>query len=148
MGGQHRLGPLHVRVAGQDHVAVPLGRRHERPLKADQPRVDPVERLAHPELDVGRDLVVAAPRGMQLAADVSQFLDQRRLDVHVDIFALQDERKIAHSRFQPGFPTDARTICWHSSVVSKPTRASMSRMGDRTPDILLEEPTIEGDRFA
>ena len=40
--------------------------------KADQPRVDPVERIARPELDVGRHLVVAAPRRVQLAADVAQ----------------------------------------------------------------------------
>ena len=95
--GQHRLGPLHVGVAGQDQTAVPLAARPERRCKADQARVDPVERLAGPEFEVGGDLVVAASRRVQLAADIAQLLDQGRLDVHVDIFALQNERKM------PGF---------------------------------------------
>ena len=38
--------------------------------------------------------------------DVAELLDQRRLDVHVDVFALQDERETARPRSPPGFPTD------------------------------------------
>ena len=35
MRGQDRLGALHVRVAGQDQVAVPLGGGHQGALQAD-----------------------------------------------------------------------------------------------------------------
>ena len=56
-------------------------------------RVDAVERISRPELEVGCDLVVAAAGRVQLAADVAELLDQRRLDVHVHIFAIEDERQ-------------------------------------------------------
>ena len=86
--------------------------------------VDPLQRLASPELDVGSNLIVAAPRGMQLAADVAEFLDQGRLDVHVDIFAFQNERKMATLDFSLNFRQ-----CSHNLlalvVVNNPTCASM-----------------------
>ena len=92
---QHRLGPLQVRVAGQDDVAVALGRVDERPLQLAQPAVEVVDGVAHPELDVGDDLVVAAAAGVQLAADVAEPLDQGPLDVRVDVFELDGERELA-----------------------------------------------------
>ena len=75
VGSQHRLSPLHVRIAGQDHRTVPQRRRDQRPLKADQARVDPVERLACPELDTRGDLIVATPRRVQLPTDIAQLLN-------------------------------------------------------------------------
>ena len=42
---------------------------------------------------------------MQLAADVAQLLDQGRLDVHVDVFALEDEREIPDFDLRLEFPT-------------------------------------------
>ncbi len=98
--GQHRLGALEMRVAGQDHVAVPLGGRDEGALQGEQPRVDPVQSVAGPELDVGDDLIVAAPRRVQLPADVTEPLDQCGFDVHVDVFAFQDEREAARLDFR------------------------------------------------
>ncbi len=115
-------------------------------LKDDHSRVDPVEGLARPELDAGRHLIVAAPRRVQLPAHVAEFLDQRRLDVHVDIFTLQDERKIPILDLSLDFRQDSLNLlafvdCQQSNMLEH------ARMGDRTPDVLLEESTIEGDRF-
>ena len=77
--------------------------RSARPTKArcklDEPRVDPVDRVANPEPQVGRDLVVAAAGGVQLAADVAQPVDQRPLDVHVDVFQLDAELEAALLNF-------------------------------------------------
>ena len=100
VGGQHRLGPLQVRVAGQD---ARRRRARQRPTNArcklDQPRVDLVDRVADPEPQIGRDLVVAAAGGVQLAADVAEAVDQRPLDVHVDVFQFGAEREAALLNF-------------------------------------------------
>ena len=48
-----------------------------------------------PEPQVGDHLIVAAAGGVQLAADVAEPLDQRLLDVHVDVFQLGAQRKLA-----------------------------------------------------
>ena len=91
--GQHRLGPLRMGIAGQDHVQVAVAAAHEGPLQVDQPLVDLVDRLADPEPQVGRDLIVAAAAGMELAAGVAEPVDQGPLDVHVDIFQFGRERE-------------------------------------------------------
>ena len=75
-----------MRVAGQDHVASPSERPTNARWKFDQPVVDPVDRVADPEPHVGGDLVVSAAGGVEFAAGVADPLDQRPLDVHVDVF--------------------------------------------------------------
>src|SRR5262249_32022208 len=77
---------LQVRVAGQDQIAVALGRLQQGALQLLQPAVDNVEGVAQPQLHVGDDLVVAAAAGVQLAAEVAEALDQGALDVRVDVF--------------------------------------------------------------
>ena len=54
-----------------------------------------VDRVADPEPQVGRDLVVAAAAGVELAADIAEAVDQRPLDVHVDVFQLLAELELA-----------------------------------------------------
>ena len=95
MGGQHRLGPLHVGVAGQDHVGVGVAAADEGPLQVDQPLVDLVDGLADPEPQIGGDLIVAAAGGVQFAAHVADAVDQGPLDVHVDVFQFGAEREAA-----------------------------------------------------
>ena len=56
---------------------------------------DVVDFVADPEPQVGRNLVVAAAAGVELAADVADPLDQRPLDVHVDVFQLLAELEAA-----------------------------------------------------
>ena len=97
--GQDRLGPLHVGIAGQDHVEIAVATAHEGPLQLDQPLVDLVDGLADPEPQVGRDLVVAAASGVELASGVAEPVDQCPLDVHVDIFQFRREREAALLNF-------------------------------------------------
>ncbi len=115
-------------------------------MEPDQAAVDPVDGLANPELHAGRDLVVAAPRGMQLPPHIAQFLDQGRLDVHVDVFALQDERKSLTLDLSLDFRQNPLNLpaFVRGQQSDLPEHA---RMGDRPADILLEESTIEGDRL-
>ena len=90
-------------VTGNDQPTVPLRRGAERTLQTDKPRVDPVQRVADPEFEIGGDLVVAASRRVQFAADVPQLLDQCRFDMHVDIFALENKRKVSPFNFSLDF---------------------------------------------
>ena len=55
--------------------------------------------VADPEPQVGGDLVVAAAAGVELAADVADAVDERPLDVHVDVFELVAEREVAGGDF-------------------------------------------------
>src|SRR5215831_9180961 len=95
MGRQDRLRSLQVRVAGQDQVAVALRRRYQRRLQVLQEAVEPVDGAAHPELDVGDDLVIAAAAGVELAADIAEALDQGALDMGVNVLQLHREGKLA-----------------------------------------------------
>ena len=113
---------------------------------ADQGLIDPVERIARPELQVGDNLIVSTPPGVQLAADIAELLDQGRLDVHVDVFALQDERKIPTFYLSLDF-RQARTICWHSLARQKSDALEHACVRGRPLDVVLEEPTIKGDGF-
>ena len=99
MGRHHRLGALQVRVAGQDDVRVLIAALDERPLQIEQQAVDVRQRVADVQLEVGRHLVVAAAGGMQFAADVARPRDQRRLDVHMDVFEFGLPRKLAAGDF-------------------------------------------------
>ena len=54
-----------------------------------------VDRVAHPQAEIGRHLVVAAARGVQPAAGLADALGQAGLDVHVDVFQRGIEREAA-----------------------------------------------------
>ena len=60
---RHRLRRLEVGEAGHDAVGVFLGAILQRTPERRQRRQRLVDRVAHPQAEVGRDLVVAAARG-------------------------------------------------------------------------------------
>ena len=85
-----QMGEAGHRVGGVLGGAVGQGAHHVGDL-----RVEPVDRVAHPEAEIGGDLVVAAARGVQALAGLADALGQPRLDVHVDVFEVVDEREAA-----------------------------------------------------
>ena len=82
---------------------MPLGEPTKARCKRNRRGVDPVESVAGPELGVGRDLIVAAPARVELAADIAELVDQRGLDVHVHVFAFENERKRPRLDLRPDF---------------------------------------------
>ena len=76
-----------------------LGPADECPLQRPQPGGHRVDLVADPQPQVGRDLVVAAAAGVQLAADVADPVDQGPLDVHVDVFQVLAELELAGGDF-------------------------------------------------
>ena len=101
MGRQHRLGPLQMGVAGQDHVGVGVAAGDKGPLERRPAAVDLVDGLADPEPQVGGDLVVAAAGGVEFPARVAEAVHQGPLDVHVDVFQFACETGSGPAQF-PG----------------------------------------------
>ena len=85
------LCALQVRVAGHRPVDVSLGGIEQDARQA----LDPLDRalggLTREEGDVGGHLVVARPRGVELAADRAGDLGEPPLDRHVDVLVVGRE---------------------------------------------------------
>ena len=77
---------------GIGSAACIAARSDERAHHVGDLRRQPVDRIAHPEPEIQRDLVVAAARGMQAAAGLADPFGEPRLDVHVDVL----ERRVEH----------------------------------------------------
>ena len=71
MCGFDRLCPLQVSEAGQHLVGVPVATFDEGHLQILEQAVDPFDCTAGVELEVGRNLVIPAAAGVQLATDVA-----------------------------------------------------------------------------
>ena len=68
MAERHRLRRLQVGEPGHDRIRVLLGALEQRRLQLLEQAIALVEGVAHPHANVGRDLVVARARGVELAA--------------------------------------------------------------------------------
>jgi hypothetical protein len=143
---QHWLSPLRVRIPREDDITMPDCGLYESTLQIPEADVDPVRRFTHPELEVSGDLVVPASPGMQLATNISQFFDQGRLDVHVHIFAFLSEGKLPIFDFSLYFRQCPHNLLAFSGREKADSREHVG-MGYRPLDVMLEEPSIEGDRL-
>ena len=91
MAERHGLGDLEMGEARHHGCRMKLGLADERRLQRLDRAVEPVDGVAHPELEVGRDLIVARARGVQPAGRRADELVQARLDIEVDILVLGAE---------------------------------------------------------
>ena len=87
-------------VARQDAAGV-LRRAGRRTPAADRRAAASicVDRFPLPEPQIGRHLVVPAAGGVELPADVAEPVDQRPLDVQVDVFEFDLELETALLNF-------------------------------------------------
>ena len=86
MPERHRLRGLQMGEARHHRCGVLQRARGERLLQRGQRRVGLVDRVAHTEAEIGRDLVVARARGVQPAGRRADQLGKPALDVHVNVF--------------------------------------------------------------
>ncbi len=89
----HRLGDLQMRIAGHRGGGLGLGPVDQRLLQVAHRLVEPVDRAAQPQAEIGRHLVVARTRGMEPAGGRADQLGKPRLDIHVDVFERLAEGK-------------------------------------------------------
>ena len=146
MRGQDRLGTLHVGIAGQDHVGIGIAPADQRPLHVGQPLINFVNRLADPQPKVGRDLIVATPGRVQLAADVAEAIRQGLLDVHVDVFQFRAEREASLLNF-PAYL--AQGLLNLPAFIGR-EQANFGQhlgVGRRTLDVLRKQTAIEAHAF-
>ncbi len=84
-------------------AGVLFGLVDERPLERRHRAIEPVDRVAHPELEVGRDLVVARARGVEPPCCFADRLVEPRLDVEMNVLVLGAEGKGAGFDFGADF---------------------------------------------
>ena len=83
----HRLRDLEMGEAGHDGRSVRFGQIEQRMSEADDARCDVVDRGAHVQSHVGRDLIIARTAGVQALAGVADQCDQPLLDI--DVYVLE-----------------------------------------------------------
>ncbi len=125
---------------------VRLAAADERPLQLDQPRVDLVDGVADPQPQVGRNLVVAAAGGVQLAADVAQAVDQCPLDVHVDVFQLDAELEAALLNFLANVAQGLLNLLAFGGR-DQPDFGQHLGVGDRAGDVVRIKAAVEAHAF-
>ena len=140
---RHRLRGLQVGEAGHHRVGMLLRPRQQRVLQRDKRHADLVDRIAHPQAKVGRDLVVAAARGVETAGDRADPVGEPRLGQHVDVFQRQVVRHavcrvIGGDLVEPG--GDRRGIVGRDD----PLPAEHRDMRLRSGDVLAPHPLVEG----
>jgi hypothetical protein len=95
MAERDGLGGLHMGEAGHRIGGVHRGAIGQGPHQVGELPVQPVDRVADPEAEIGGDLVVARAAGVQPLAGLADARGQPRLDVHVDVFEPDVEREAA-----------------------------------------------------
>jgi hypothetical protein len=90
---QDGLRPLEVCVAGHDEVLVRLGSLEERALNLDQSVLHMLHCVPDKEVQVERNLVVAAPASMQLERHIAYDLAQPPLHGRVHVLVDQSPCK-------------------------------------------------------
>ncbi len=146
MAEQDGLRPLQVGIPGQHHVHGAVGKADEHLLQRGQQFVDLGDLVAQVHPDVQRDLVVPAPRRVQLAAHGADLLDQAALDVHVDVFEGRAELERARYDLVQGCLRSPRMIWSASFLVMIAGLRQHGRMGDAAGNIIGIEPPVVGDR--
>ena len=93
----YRLGDLQMGVAGHHRGGFGLGAVDQGLLQVAHRAVEAVDRVAQPQPQIGRHLIVARARGMEAPRRRPDQLGEPRLDIHVDVFVLGAEDKAAAS---------------------------------------------------
>ena len=97
----HRLGDLQMSVAGHHRAGFSLGAVDQRLLQVAHRRVEAVDRAAQPQPQIGRDLVIARPRGMEAPRRRPDQLGEPRFDIHVNVFEFGAEHEAAAFDLRP-----------------------------------------------
>ncbi len=91
---------------------------------------------------VGRNLVIAAAAGVNLAADIAQAVDQRPLDVHVDVFELSAKLEVSLLNLVADLAE-----CLHNLLALELGEqlhlGQHLSVGDRGADVLGKQPPVE-----
>ena len=134
-----------VGVAGKDALDIVVRDHRERRHEGVQQGDEAVDGGAHIEAEVGRHLVVAGARRVQLLAHFADALDELVFDEGVDVFRPFDGERSLVDVFEdaPEPFADARRLFGGDDV----GLAEHGRMGDARGDIYAVKFPVEGERF-
>ena len=93
----HRLRRLQMSEAGHHGRGVAQRLFSQRTLIAGERRIDRVDRITHPQLEVGRHLIVARARGVQSPGGRTDQFAQPAFDIHMNVFERALELELARS---------------------------------------------------
>lgn len=95
MGKEHRLGPLHMGIAGQDHILVLFRRLQKGFFQSDELVRQTAHLSFHVHMEVQSALVVPAPGGVEPCACISDIVGEALFHVHMDIFQFHGEGELS-----------------------------------------------------
>ena len=98
----------------------------ERQLQVGELRVERVDRVADPEAEIDRDLVVARARRVQPPGRRADQLGKPRFDVHVNVFERAREREGPGLDFGLAPGLDPRAMAAASAGSTMPASASIA----------------------
>ena len=140
-----RLRALEMGEARHHRAGIGQRLRRERGLQAGKGGVDPVDGIADPEPEIGRDLIVARAGGVQAAGGRADQFGQAGLDVEVDVFERARECELARLDLDQHVAQplgDGPRIGLRQDAL----RGQHGDMGLRAADILSIETPVEIDR--
>ena len=141
---RHRLARLEMGEARHDARGMFFGAVDQRGFE----RVDPVQRLvdrpAHEQFEIGRDLVVARARGVQPPAGSPMICD-RRCSTCMNVFERGILDQLARLDFLGDLPSP-RSIAAASSAERMPWLGEHRGVGAAGGDILAPQSLVDRDR--
>ena len=145
MAERHGLRALQMRKARHHGVGMVSGAGQQRVGQRNQPRIGRVNRIAHPQAEIGRDLIVARPRGVQAPGYGADQRGELCLGRHVDVFERDVighavRRIIRRDRRQP-VRNRLRIRCRQDAL-----RAKHRDMRLRSGNVLPPHPLVERQR--
>jgi hypothetical protein len=144
---EHWLGPLQVRIGGQDNVEVGIATSDKGPLQIPERAIHMLNSVATPQSNVRGNLVVSAPTRVQLSPHIIELFDECRFDVHVDVFEFPPKRDLATFDLQ----LDGGQRLLDLATFIRGEDANMRQhlnMSDRAGDIALIQPVVEANTLA
>ncbi|VVT11762.1 conserved hypothetical protein [Erythrobacter sp. EC-HK427] len=145
MAQRHRLRGLQMGEARHDAARVLLRPRHQRALQSGEALQQRIHRIAHPQAEIGRHLVVAAARRVQTTRCRADQFGEPRFGGHVDVFQIPVfgnpvTRVFVRNLLQPG--DDRLRIGVAHDIAGR----QHGDMGAACRYILFPQAFIEGDR--
>ncbi len=146
MGKEHHLRMLQMGESGQDGAGMGGGLPDQRALKGAQFGDQQIDLVAQVEPDVQRDLVVATAGGVDPRPFGAERIDERALDVHVDVFHRNIAGEVA------GFDAPADVVQLGANRLrgrfgNDSLRGKHLHMSLAALDIVFVEPFVERDRL-
>ena len=145
MREQHRLCTLEVGVTGEVDVARLLGAREQALLQRDHLAGDGSELAGDVEAEVGRDLVVAAPAGVELRTHVAGDLGGPPFDRGVDVLVTGCELERTGLELVLDLVQRAEQLV-HLGSGEEATSAEAADVRSRPFEIVLGEPAVVVER--